>query len=323
MPCDGAGGTGGLGAAFRWIYDLWKNGIPGGGGVHGPGCSATGGIAGYVFWVDGINGLDTNPGTRFCPYQTIEHALDQCTDNHDDYILVKDCWQQETTWPIAVDVKRVHIIGVANPNNQFPKMQPPGDTAVFLISNDGEYSEIAGFDLSGGPAHGCIELNNANGAWIHHCWFGSDFAGGTPQDGIRLLMQNSGAILIENCYFFGNNSPKGNLTRYGIGMDLVDSNACDNSIMRRNVFHMCPTGAIYLIRALGVTIQDNDFVPGSDAQGLAINLAAALGGCSSCLDTSNRANIGDAEMTNNPYIDEDNASHWMYNIAGNEVIYPA
>ena len=69
--------------------------------------------AGNVFWVDGINGNNANSGTRpDQPWLTITYALTQCVNEHNDYIMVLDAWQE----PAAVDINvtRVHIIGLAN-----------------------------------------------------------------------------------------------------------------------------------------------------------------------------------------------------------------
>lgn len=340
MP-GGMGTASGMGAVFRWVRDLWlamgAGGGTAGGGVHGGPSFGTGGIAGKVYYVDGINGLNANQGTRNSPWQTITHALLQCDHNHDDYILVLDCWDDEPAYPVVVNVDRVHIIGVANPTNMYPKMNPgaPGaNAAVFQLGDGshGQYCEIAGFDLMGAGEHGCIECNQARGGWIHHCWFGHDEAsqGEVCRDGITLLDGNSEGLLIEACHFYGRSylaTP--GILNYGI-RDITAVGRMDYGTIRHNYFITNPDYGIYLADEEYVTIVDNYFAVFFDTLGMAITLAAG-GECLGCLVGGNKALFDrlTAGMVNNPYRDLNligatvHRNHWMANYKGNALIDPA
>lgn len=285
--------------------------------------------AGNVYWVDGINGLATNSGLRpDQPLLTIDSALALCVDDHNDYIMVLDCWQQEGAgnWPITVDVTRVHIIGLPGSangyNGGYPAMQPPDDNPVFLIDAAGIYSEIAGFNLSGGATSGCIHLGQAIGVWIHDCIFGSDLAGGTPQDGIRFTAGNAEILRVENCQFIGdNNNAKGVIARNAIEQPAGGGSRCLNAIIRNNHFLGCLI-SINLGFAEGMEILDNVFGVLDLANGEAITLQVASEGC---LVNGNHAMNGNAQVgyAQNPYRDlgaPDN--HWGVNYRGNLVIEP-
>lgn len=131
--------------------------------------------AGKIWYVHGFAGLDTNSGRKATiPLKTIDYALSKVEDDRDDYIIVLDCWNQEDSWPIVVDKQRVHLIGL-DMGCGFPRMQAPGDVALFNLTKD--YVEIAGFGLdvpSQTTAHGVIEVKTAavGRCNIHHNFIG-------------------------------------------------------------------------------------------------------------------------------------------------------
>lgn len=77
---------------------------------------------GEVFWVNnsgvlpkkGINGSNVNNGSYLKPFSTINHALDQCTANRGDIIMVMPGHSEDvdTDGGIALDVAGVAIIGL-------------------------------------------------------------------------------------------------------------------------------------------------------------------------------------------------------------------
>lgn len=308
-------------AIYDYITSLWPGmwlGIPIG--------------AGNVFWVDGFNGNNANVGTRpDQPFLTITYALTQCIADHNDYIMVLDAWQE----PAAVDVNitRVHIIGLgnylrSNSNHPFVALNAAADHAIFTVTALSNNCEIAGFNLGGGATHAGIE--NAGGTpmglHIHDCVFGHSFAGGTPQDGIRIEV-NATNIRIENCIFLGVPGGKGTLTRDGIrwlcGGDPLNGN------IENNQFKALPGIGINFAQVAdatgGITIKDNVFSCGADTQGDAITLQATTRGF---IVVGNKALYGSATaaMVNNPYLDNTIVAPfnaWMCNYKGNALIDPA
>ena len=69
---------------------------------------------GWVFYVDHINGANTNngidPGEAFA---TITFALTQCQNDRDDYIIVLEHGASgvEPAYPVVINIDRVHVIG--------------------------------------------------------------------------------------------------------------------------------------------------------------------------------------------------------------------
>lgn len=261
-------------------FDPWR--IPGLLPVLQPG-------VGNIYYVNGYTGLTTNDGlSPETPKLLISEAMDLCNDaaGQNDYIIVLR-WPSADpgeTWPIAVDVESVHIIGA----NLFGAstccwIAPPLDTAAFLISSHGV--EIAGFDLGAGAAHACIE--NSGTVWrahIHH----NDFAlQRTAQDGIHTGIGSVDCPhwLIENNTF---GEYFDNITRAGI----YCSHNMTRSVIRNNYFRH-DTGSICIhLQGLctgNIFILDNYFylldeggageaiTTSATAQGLAAGNVAAQG----------------------------------------------
>lgn len=290
---------------------------------------------GNVFFVDWWNGDDTlydgtlpslEAGTNHGPFKTVAHALTQCANDHDDYIIIVDQWGEAT--PVAVSVRGVHIIGLStNPSRLWPVWpvnDVTGDTAILTISSPSNMCEIAGLDLGGGAAHAGIEnvAGTPMGAYIHHCIFGSFWTGDTPQDGIR-IGANATALRVEACKFLGTSiNAKGFLARDGIrfasagisyGGDLVD-----------NIFQGLPgIGIDILSHGEALVIKRNEFTVPDLANGEAITLVAAT--VVGVMVDDNHAMNGNAQVGYGftPYRDLNAPNnHWGRNYRGNAVIEP-
>ena len=270
------------------------------------------GGAGKVVYVDGIAGADPNPPDDPAkPLKTIAYALGLCRNDKDDYIIVLDCWQQDT-FPIAVDKSRVHIIGLDVGNGKYPRMAPTGDTAIFVVGEKG-YFEIAGFSLGAGAAHGCIEVKTgvteARGK-LHSLWLGWTESG---QDGI-LVPDNTDApeLEIAGC-FFGKL-----LTRDGVRY----AGNSTRGVARNNVFRRVGGKGINMLKNgsdIGA-ILDNVFSIPDAAAGEAISAAAGAG---AALIAGNRAGNLKTDPANNPYVDVTPSNDWVANHAGNTLTFPA
>lgn len=291
-----------MGSWFRWIKNLrenlWKK-------LEGVKAGWRG--AGNTYFVHGFTGLDTNDGlTRDTPFLTIRHALDQCVADHDDYILVLDCWQQET-FPISVDVSRVHIIGVDKENGKLPRMNAPTDTAIFTL--DAEYCEIANLSLNAGVGHAAIEIGTLAGVGrgaIRGCWFGVTGAG---LYGIHVPATfDAPEMLIEKC-------------RFGIGLTSDGIRIAGNAT--RSVIKKC------LFRAQGIGINvtshmnngwilSNRFVCAAVEAGRAITLTNT----DSIFVDDNRAQSGKTAMGVIPYVDG-GSNHWGVNYQDIVAVLPA
>lgn len=285
-------------------------------------------VLGNVYYVDGLNGNNLNDGrSSDTPWRTILFALTNCVNDHDDYIIVMDHWQE--AWPVAINKTRVHIIGVGtSPNHPFVAMNTPDDTHVFTVSALSNNCEIAGLSLSGGATSAGIAniAGTPMGLYIHHCVFGHSFAGGAPQDGIRIGL-NATNIRIERCIFLGTPGGKGLITRDGIrwlsGGDPLNGN------IEENQFKGLPGVAINFLQVAdatgGITIKDNVIVCEGDTLGSAISLQATTRGF---LVAGNKALYGPSTpgMANNPYLDATIVAPfntWMANYKGNALVDPA
>lgn len=288
---------------------------------------------GNVFFVDIFEGDDDDydgslpaleAGTVHGPFATIAHALTQCADNHDDYIIVVDAWNEAT--PIAVNVTRVHIIGLSsNPSRLYPVLGATGDnTAVFTVSGECEMLEIAGLDIGGGVGHAGIEnvVGTPMGLYVHHCVFGSLWHGNTPQDGI-LISTNVTALRVEACKFLGTSiNAQGAITRDGIRF-YAHANSRGGDIVDNILQGLPGIGIDIIAHGEALVIKRNEFTVADLANGEAITLVGAS--VVGVMVDDNVAMNGNAQINyaQNPFRDLNAANnHWGRNYRGNAVIEP-
>jgi len=165
MACDGAGGTGGLGAAFRWIRDLWLwwfKGQPENLGIK--------------YYVDGTNGLDAYNGRSWqCPFKTIQKAITEQianTTSLGDVIYIAPGNYAES---LTGDLTRVSIIGVK------------GDYPWHIVSVR--------------PTDGYAYYGTLFEALIKNiCFLSSD---DTNKDYPAVQLVNARYSVIEDCHFVG------------------------------------------------------------------------------------------------------------------------
>jgi hypothetical protein len=261
-----------------------------------------------LFYVDGVNGANTNDGlTPGEAFLDITYALSQCTDEHNNYIIVLEYPADGSppgteTYPIAVDIDRVHLIGAAYPHSEGDKFAFLGatdDNEIFSIQ--GKWVEIAYFKLSGGTNHAAIEFGdtpvNCKGAAIHHCQFSEKT--GTVGNAAHGIWMETNNTLGGNWCYIAYNKFYPQITSYAI---RFESNPA-YPVIHNNWFIKPGDIAIYVNSggAYG-EITDNSFSLASDTTGLAITFTAAAVGVPWWID-GNRAHYGSTPMTQNPYRD--------------------
>lgn len=269
--------------------------------------------AGNVYYVNGYTGSNANDGLSPATAKlTITAGIGLCTDaaGQNDYVFVlryPSAGAAGETWPIAVNVESIHIIGAGLFNASCACwVAPTGNTAAFVISKHGV--EIAGFDLAGGAAHGCIE--NSGTAWrahIHH----NDFAlQRTTQDGIRIGVGSVDCphwLIEDNVFGEGID----NIARDGI---RVEHNST-RSIIRNNLFRVDTGSSQVGIHLQGlctgyIAILDNTFLVADSIAGEAITTSATAVG----IATGNVACNGKGALGNIPWVDG-GAFSWGWNVA--------
>lgn len=272
---------------------------------------------GRVYYVQ-LGGADTNngidPGT---PFLTIQHAIDICVADHNDYIFVLDCYNADGA-TINVDEGMLHIIGLAQPTpGLWPQLS--GDGTWDVVNLTAAYCEIAGFGFSSAGFAG-ISITGADRCWIHHCNFAQ--VGVALQDGIQGIGGDSPShSLIEDCYF-------GRwITRDGY------RGSPTNTAFRRNIFRDVGTGAVGVgINAAGCEIGaiiENYFMKTiGDVPGVGWGITLALGSWSGLIANNHAMQTGDNTGTN-PYRDLTTGvigtctNGWGMNYSGQAVIVPA
>lgn len=286
--------------------------------------------AGNIWFVDGVNGLNTNdgmgPDTAFLD---ITFALTQCVAANNDYIFVIEYPADGSppageTYPIAVDVNRVHIIGGAFPghadSDKFAFLGANTDNEIFNIQ--AQWVEIAYLKLSGGVSHGAIEFTGDGptnkGFAIHHNTINQkNGTNGMPAYGIWMETPSNAhsgnwGLIADN--YFGQAA-----TSNAIWID-------QNPVMlriRNNQFIYCAAIAINMDGPLAFCeIVDNRFALGADTTGFAITFTANCNvghAAGACYIAGNQAHFGPVAMAQNPYRDLSpaaNCQNWGLNYVG-------
>lgn len=258
---------------------------------------------GKVFWVNGFSGSDTlwdgfRPTTDVHgdgPLKTIEEALSRCTALEDDYILVLRGGAEDH--PIAVNVRRVHIIGITNIGT--PQAFPGYlSGAHSCITVNEEHVEIAGLQLLSDDSHPAIELlGTCWGLWVHHCSFGLT---APVQDGILSAVESPVGGLIEN-NIFGEQIARD-------GCRLAQATHC---VFRNNLFLYNAAG-IGLNLGRFAEIFGNRFVARND-QGCAIT----VGGTNGIVAHNWAAYLKDVDGAAATPYEDTGTNHWSENYVNN------
>lgn len=273
---------------------------------------------GKTFYVNGgSDGLTNNNGNGLTPKtakQTIAAAMDLCTSGNDDTIFVLNYGgnaRAVETFPIAVDVDMVHIIGIgggANTASKWATVNPlttDTNAGAFLVT--GQRCEIAGLEIGGdadGTGYGIKISNGVWGTWIHDCFFGIADCAGT--NGILVSAGADAPFLrVENCEFGDQ--------LLGAAI-LIAGNATKGSILH-NKFFKIPTAAINITgSAVGIKIIDNRIQMDADSSGHGVNLAAGTAGC--FIDGNSAASQKTATTANYAWIDASSSNAWGNNYSG-------
>lgn len=275
-------------------------------------------------------GSDANEGLEYeHPLLTILEALSRCVSGRNDYILIHDYWRPTgETWPIPITKKKVHILGVAQPNMPYPAVHPEDDVAAFTIHENGSYSEVGLLTIGGGDSYAGISLGPASapgtkpeGILIQGCLFGHSWFG-TPLSGIDSPEYGAQGLRIEACRFLGDLiSAGGALSANAIDLTTAASNH-DNVQIVDNIF-LGVYIAINLYRGVGGEILGNRITVPEGRNGEAITLQAD---CLSVMVEGNKAMKGmlSAGYSYNPYRDlaANTVNHWGGNYRGNAVVEP-
>lgn len=242
---------------------------------------------GTMYFVNGTTGNNANSGlSSDAPLLTITAALAKCVDDHDDYIIVQDCFAE--AFPIVVNKERVHIIGL-DMGCGWPQLQAAADVAIFSITKD--YCEIAGFALQAPAqtiAHGLIEFPTAGvgRANIHDNQFGE-------------LAVAFNAILVTGGAGAGTNSW---IHHNVFGWQLAGSGVTPSLTLGRinyNTFHKGIAGVCINFVGVISEIIGNKFANADGATGYAITAGGQGGGI---IDDNHAMKLG-AAAANNPYKD--------------------
>lgn len=224
--------------------------------------------SGSVFYVNtAANGaLDTNTGLDTDnAFLTIDFAISQCSGTTHDYIFVIEHDDATETYPVEMDVARVHLIGIIGTGRPVPRLRVDSDVDAIDLSAD--WCEIAGLAIDSdadGYTNRLIDVSGGN-FHIHHNYIAWFFWG---YDGIHCRGGSANNGLIEQNYFGAHG-----YANYAVYTDASPTRVVvrDNVIVNNGAQKNGVTG-IYLASDAYCSALDNKFKVAGGADGQAIHL---------------------------------------------------
>lgn len=194
---------------------------------------------GQVFWVGNTASLmdgetaasNSNRGTFFKPFATVDYAIGQCVANRGDVIYIKDGYTQSMTAADAVDadIAGVKIIGLGQ-GTKMAKFVYDHANGEFVIGAANVRLENLWFVPSvTGVTHAIDVEATATDCQIVNCRFGDAEAAGTDEFNAAITaVAGSDRGLIQGCYF--NSGAAGAIYAISLGTP-TDWQILDNTIM--------------------------------------------------------------------------------------------
>ena len=297
------------------------------GGAHfgGPvtGTISPGMGSGKVFYVNGESygpsASDTAQGTDpNYPLATITQAVSLCSQRTNDYIFIQGFYQTDT-FPITLNKRNIHLIGVAPGGGFQGRVQVDGqDEPAFATGTTGGGVEMCGLRMGastgGDPAINVV--TDTYFMYIHDCSFGKYIV---ATDGIYGATAHMNGWTIEDCWFGAY------LTDSGIQCTNVVENTVRNCIFSE----IHGYGIYYGSGAVGEIIGNYFYTPIAEAEsdGWAITLAGVS--CTQGIIMDNKASQSGNDQGNNPYMDKSTGvvtsckNGWCNNFAGETNTDPA
>lgn len=271
--------------------------------------------AGKVLFVNGVSwgngftaGNDANSGESLDdPLYTIAKAISLCTNEGNDYIYLLDYWQNDTTWPISVNVDGLSIIGINwRPFRPWPILSSSGNYPCFdIVASTILIDSVGLYPTAGYP--GITFDDGVKNVHINRC----EFEQGSY--GIQLAAGDmSFGLGITNCRFLATLSSGGILIDDDPAFCVIDGNSFDQN-----------TGdAIAVTAGAGHVITNNMFAMKAATSGLSITLSSAV---SRAFVNGNHSAYGANSTSISPYDDEGTVTtnNWGTNWYGKAVADPA
>lgn len=225
---------------------------------------------GSVFYVQ-KGGSDANPGTYLLPFLTIQAALNACTANaHDTVVVLGVAGQAPSVFDEALTMSKAYVF-LRGMGRDTKIIRTGAASKNITISANG--CEVSGFwinNTGSGATEGISLASGSDFAWLHHLFIDGTSAAMT---GIEVV---AGAnTTIENCRIndvlgsgidVAQGAAVGLHTRIlsnhidgcGTGINFAGGDSSE-SVARYNNISGCTTGVVVASGALKVQVTDNRF----------------------------------------------------------------
>jgi hypothetical protein len=201
-------------------------------GLNVAGMNVLNTYGGTIYWVDSgaTNASDSNKGTYKFPCATIDGAINKCTADNGDIIMVVAGHSETVTTSIAADVAGITIVGLGNGDNRPALVGPNADATIDISANNIAIKNIQ-FTADAGTTQAATQKLNITGTYctVDSCTF---FAG-AYDDVLINVAYTADYATIENCDFHVSaNGPDVAIQLEG----ATGGNALTNVVIRNNFF---------------------------------------------------------------------------------------
>jgi hypothetical protein len=223
--------------------------------------------AGAIFYVQ-KGGSDVNPGTYLLPFLTIQAALNACTANaHDTVIVLGVAGQAPSVFDEALTMSKQFVFLRGMGKDTQITRSGAASTNLTISANG---CEVSGLWVNNTGSGATVGINTASGsdfAWLHDLFIDGAATGINITAGANTTIEN---CRINDCATTGVNVAQG--AAVGLHMRILNNHIdgsvtginfaggdSSESVAKYNQISACTTGVVVAAGALKVQVTDNRF----------------------------------------------------------------
>lgn len=222
---------------------------------------------GSIFYVQ-KGGSDSNPGTYALPFLTIQAALNACTANaHDTVVVLGKTGNSPSSFSEAITMTKAYVFLRGMGRDTQVTTAGAASSTISISANGCEVSGLWINNTGTGATKGIEVASGADFAWAHHCFIDGAKTGVYITAGANAIIENN---RINDCTTTGVNVAQGaavglhasilsnHIDGSTTGINFAGSDASE-SVARYNNISGCTTGVVIAAGATKVQVTDNRF----------------------------------------------------------------
>ena len=227
---------------------------------HHTGCGA-------IFYVK-KGGNDSNAGTYAAPFLTIQAALNACTANaHDTVVVLGVTGSSPSSFSEAITMSKAYVFLRGMGRDTKITTAGAASSTITISANGCEVSGLWVNNTGAGATNGIETASGSDFAWLHHLSIDGAATGVLVTAGTNSIIENN---WINDCATAGINLAQGgavglhtsilhnHIDGSAIGVNFAGSDSTE-AVARYNNIAGCTTGLIVAAGAVRVQVTDNRF----------------------------------------------------------------